>query len=656
MKSSKNDFVRGSMLPGFMAKQVVPARYRIDGKLYEGIPAEFRPEALTKRIDANTYFSVITGKTPEGLEMRAECTEYTDYPVTEWVFYMTNTDTVNSAVISDFEITAGFCAPDGAKLYHGNGDTCEPGGYSWYTDEIGAEETVIYPEVNDGNPCKGAFPYMRFCFGDWNVNAAIGWSGTWQLKTKLIDGTLSIAVSQKRFNTYLEPGETVRTPSLILEAVDGGEDRARNLWRSWYIDHVLPRENGRPLQPKLVLHTWMIDGLPEFCGASEENQIKAINTYMNGGLKPDIWWIDAGWYPCNDDWPTGTGNWRPNPERYPNGFHKIGELCDENGIDLLVWFEPERIWRGTEVWNEHPDFLIFGNPEDNNALFNMGNPKAREWLTDRIDSIIKEAHIRIYRQDFNFAPAALWAKGEAENRQGIHENLHIQGYYAYWDELIRRNPGLWMDSCASGGRRNDIETMKRAVPLHYTDVGYGHHLIKQKQHRQMFEWIPYFRAHTFNWDNPDGTYGGNRPVDAFAYQNAFAPALTSMIEWNDPDEMYALGRFYHPIWRRAAEIMMRADYYPLTETRMDASDWYAMQFYDPARKDGFVQIIRNIRVEDDRTTICGYVPDENIDRIYRFEDPVSGRVWTMSGRNFCSGGFEDKLDPRSGVVWFYTVL
>jgi hypothetical protein len=198
--------------------------------------------------------------------------------------------------------------------------------------------------------------------------------------------------------------------------------------------------------------------------------------------------------------------------------------------------------------------------------------------------------------------------------------------------------------------------MKRAVPLHYTDVGYGHHLIKQKQHRQMFEWIPYFRAHTFNWDNPDGTYGGSRPVDAFAYQNAFAPALTSMIEWNDPDEMYALGRFYHPIWRRAAEIMMRADYYPLTETRMDASDWYAMQFYDPARKDGFVQIIRNIRVEDDRTTICGYVPDENIDRIYRFEDPVSGRVWTMSGANFRDGGFEDKLDPRSGVVWFYTVV
>lgn len=38
---------------------------------------------------------------------------------------------------------------------------------------------------------------------------------------------------------------------------------------------------------------------------------------------------------------------------------------------------------------------------------------------------------------------------------------------------------------------------------HYTDVGYGNHPIKQKPHRQMFEWIPYFRAHNMNWDDPE---------------------------------------------------------------------------------------------------------------------------------------------------------
>ena len=49
------------------------------------------------------------------------------------------------------------------------------------------------------------------------------------------------------------------------------------------------------------------------------------------------------------------------------------------------------------------------------------------------------------------------------------ENLHVQGYLAYWDALRRRHPGMLIDSCASGGRRNDIETLRRAVPLLRSD-------------------------------------------------------------------------------------------------------------------------------------------------------------------------------------------
>ncbi len=655
MKACKNDFLRGSALPKFRATGAVPVRYTLDGVTYTGIPAEFGPRAETRRIDADTYFTVVTGRTPEGLELRAECTEYIDYPVTEWVVYITNTASVNSAVISDFCVTAEFPAEGGARLYHGNGDNCNPSGYSWETDELGAKTTEIAP-CGDGTPCNGAFPYMRFLLDGYCVNAAVGWTGTWCLRAAVKEDRLAIDAAQKRFNTYLEPGETVRTPSLVLEVCDGGEARARNLWRSWYIAHVLPRENGAPLKPKLVLHTWMIDGLPEFCGVTEANQLTAIRTYLDRGLRPDIWWIDAGWYPCANNWAGGVGSWYPNPEHFPEGMHKVGELCDAEGIDLLVWFEPERVFRGTELWQEHDEFLIHGGPEDGNALLYLGDPRAREWITDRVDSIIKEAHIRVYRQDFNFAPAGYWAKDESDNRAGIHENLHIQGYYAYWDELLRRNPGLWMDSCASGGRRNDIETMKRAVPLHYTDVGYGHHPIKQKQHRQMFEWIPYFRAHTMNWDNPDGTYGGSRPVDDFAYQNALAPSVTSMIEWNDPDELYEVGKRFHPVWRRAAELMLRGDYYPLTEARGDAGDWYAMQFDDAERGEGFVQLIRNVAAEADRFTLKGFVPPENMGRIYKFTEPFTGQVWTMSGANFAGGGFEEALRKRSGEIWFYCVL
>ena len=66
-------------------------------------------------------------------------------------------------------------------------------------------------------------------------------------------------------------------------------------------------------------------------------------------------------------------------------------------------------------------------------------------------------------------PLEYWHAADALDRQGITEVRHVEGYLAYWDELRRRHPDLLIDSCASGGRRNDLETMRRSVPLWRTD-------------------------------------------------------------------------------------------------------------------------------------------------------------------------------------------
>ena len=46
----------------------------------------------------------------------------------------------------------------------------------------------------------------------------------------------------------------------------------------------------------------------------------------------------------------------------------------------------------------------------------------------------------------------------------------LKGISVIGDELRRRHPGMLIDSCASGGRRDDLETMRRAVPILPTDV------------------------------------------------------------------------------------------------------------------------------------------------------------------------------------------
>jgi alpha-galactosidase len=230
------------------------------------------------------------------------------------------------------------------------------------------------------------------------------------------------------------------------------------------------------------------------------------------------------------------------------------------------------------------------------------------------------------------------------------ENKHVQNYLRFWDALIERNPGMWIDSCSSGGRRNDLETMRRAVSLHYTDIGYGNHPIKQKQHREMFEWMPYFRAHTMSWDR-HGVYcdWDMQPADKFAFHCAMAPAITELIEYYDNDEMFEVGREMTPIWRRAAELMISGDYYPLTECRKSPEDYYAMQFDDPAEKKGFLQVIRNIQCAEDSFTVMPFA-EEN--ETYEFEDMETGEKFTLSGKDFAKG-YTVNLPKRTGRIWFY---
>ena len=634
----------------------LPLKFKVNGKEISGIPASFNPVKKREIIDANITRYSYTGVCREcGLRISAEHLEYRDYPVSEWVFEFTNESDKDTPIISDVMVGGKICG-DFKEFVHGNGDTCGEDGYEWFRDSLDGEGDAAEMTIAtiDGTSCRGAFPYMKLVFDGFVCRAAVGWPHMWKANVKRCCGGVEYYAGQQRFHTVIRPGETLRTPRLTLMITEGDEDRSRNMWRRWYIAHVLPRENGHPIDPAMCLHHWNCEGKPEHTAATEKNQVSALKDYIDSGLRPDIWWIDAGWYKCDYDWPH-IGTWKPDPDRFPNGLGPVGKACDEAGAKFLLWFEPERVVPGTELHEEHHDWLIPVEDESEghrgNHLLDLSKKEACDFIIERVDSIIKEGHIRVYRQDFNFDPKPCWEKIETEDRIGAVENLHAQGYLRYWDELIFRNPGLWIDSCASGGRRNDLETMRRAVPLHYTDVGYGWHTIKQKQFREMHEWIPYFRSHNMSWDGEALKELGQQWVenDEFSFQNAMVPAVTYMTWFNAPEDQKARTRAAEKIWRRAARLTLDGDYYPLTECRKNTADWYVCQFDDSDNSRGFIQFIRNYASPDEEFTAKMKIADG---KTYIFENSNTGEKIEMTSDEL-KNGFTVSIPKRSGVVFFY---
>ncbi len=598
-----------------------------------------------------------------GLRVIVEATTYLDYPVVEWVAWLRNDGAGAGPLLERVCAIDTTFAARSPSITHWNGDFNSERGYAPETLPLADHERLRLAPVG-GRPCDNAFPYFRLAFEGGGLALAIGWPGQWSAEFEGTPEGVAVRAGQETTHLRLLPGEAIRTPRVTVLSWSGDEDRGVNLWRRWYRAHILPRSVRGPMRPLLSAAT--TDEGEEFTGATEENQVRYVRRFAERGLEPDVWWIDAGWYPCTT--PEGsrnwrqTGSWEPDPERFPHGLAPVSGAAADSGADLLLWFEPERVAPGTQIDREHPEWLLraqTGTPQTptqaTSALLNLGDPACRAWLTDHLTDLIQRNGIRVYRQDFNFRPLPFWEANDAADRQGITENLHVQGYLRLWDELLERNPGLWIDSCASGGRRNDLETMRRSVPLHYTDYGYGHHRIKLAFHHTLFAWLPYFKETNLSWSEGATDPGAHHtePPDSFAFHCALAPMLSLALDIRQPDTDLSLFRRMSSIWRRAAPMILNGDYYPLTPFSRSGERWVAWQFDLPARGEGFVQAIRHRAAPQEELTVelraldptAWYLLDdpetESIEscRVSRFERVRSGSRFqhARAGSGFTAG-------------------
>ena len=645
----------------FSYPKSLPVSYVYGGQKYDGLPKNSR---VSKRfVDANMVETEMTGNIGD-MQIKAEFLTYRDFPVVEWTVYFSCIPGKQKTGILENVLSADvfFGAESAPVLVSNNGDFCSKDGYTVSRTELRDGVNFSQAPVG-GRPCDQAFPYQRLLFDGFGFNISIGWPGQWSCGYNGTKDGVFFKAGQQVSRAYIQSGEVFRTPRMTMMAFEGDETRGINIWRRWFNAHVTPRQKGRILEPKSVLCD--NNAGVEWQEATEENQLGSIAYAKENFPGAKLWWIDAGWYPCRDaannkTWPV-TGDWYPDPERFPNGFAPVGEACRDAGMELLVWHEPERVHKDSKFCKEHPDWLLAKKTEDNwSYLLDLTNPDCLEWLCGHMVNLITQSNIVCYRQDFNFEPLKYWRENEDEDRQGMVENLYVQAYLAYWDHLLMNVPDLWIDSCSSGGRRNDLETMRRSVPLHPTDYGYGYHHINQAYRHTLHSWIPFTRGWTNSWDkdneyyNHADYYAPETPsLDNFKLINGFGSltffagvADLKALESDVPYAKKLLG-----IWEKCAEMQLSGDFYALTENHRDNTKWTVFQFDCPEGEKGVFQALRNNQSKDESITVSphGFCSCEN----YVFTNEETGESFELCGAHIQKSGVTFTQPVRSGAIWFY---
>jgi len=579
---------------------------------YDGKPSAeelktWKSKKATRQLDENRTEHLLLYTEPKtGLELRCVGVEYRDFPTVEWTLYFKNTGDKDTPILSDIQALDIQLERPPLKKFE---DTDKEFRLHHYVGgEFSAEayrplETTLRPgttktiTATNGRPSDKDMPYFNLQHpGDaGGLIVVVGWPGQWAAQfTRNIGTDLRISAGQELTHLKLLPGEEIRTPLIVLQFWEGDRIRSQNIWRQWMSAHNVPRPGGKLPPPQLAAYSGT--QFNEMVNANTENQNLFIDRYREEGIKLDYWWMDAGWYPCDGDW-WKTGTWEVDTKRFPKGLREISDYAHAQGVKTIVWFEPERVEAGTWLANNHPEWILVDGKEPSNledpvgylewqrggekgcGVLNLGNPDAWTWLVNHIDKLIVEQGIDLYRQDFNINMGTLlrWRANDAADRQGITENKHVVGYLAYFDELIRRHPDMLLDTCASGGRRNDLETLRRAVPLHRND--YDHGAVSQQCHTYGITfWIPY-HGRMINVGND------------YEFRSRMFPSINSALDMRSKELNYAGFRHLLEQWRQVAPCYF-GDYYPLTSYSLEKNVWMAWQFDRPDLGEGMVQVFR----------------------------------------------------------------
>ena len=583
----------------------------------------------------------------DGLALAIDITYNEKHASLEWVGQWSNNGSGNSKVIADIlMLDSDFAVADATMttaVCGGQNDIAD-----FQPESAKLEDGKAVRKSNTGGrSTQNAWPYFDLvdAEGTHGIMMAIGWTGNWKSGFIKNGDIVRVEAGMQTTNYYMEAGESLRTPRIVLQFFKGDQDAGHNAWRQLVLEEYSPTDihTGENMRHAFItINTWG--------GRGSDSLLDTMNQAKASGQYFEYQWIDAGWYgdhvfesTYDPYWRTNLGNWYYNPG-YPNGFKDIDAWHEENGTGFLVWFEPGRVTKGTDLPTEHPEFFL---PESENNKtsflhFDFGNTEACDYMIDLVIGFLDDMGCDFYRQDYNFDPAKSWSEKDRVldangNRTGVSEIMYVTGHYRYLDAILAS--GRMFDNCASGGRLLDIEMTKRGIPLWRTDYTVSGQDVQtvasgiRSQGASLSWWLPLHGGNTSS--------EGNNTEYLFRSYMATGATLGVL-----GDQKFAEKMIGEMVYNRE---MMMGDYYILQQGLGGDTDAVnaGYEFYRPDLGQGFLVCFRPTYSSEEYTTFI--LKGLDAGATYEVRNADNDQKLTMTGEELMSDGIK-AFFPRNQIA------
>ncbi|MGL4365439.1 MAG: alpha-galactosidase, partial [Cetobacterium sp.] len=255
------------------------------------------------------------------------------------------------------------------------------------------------------------------------------------------------------FNWTLLKGDEFQSPEVVMSYSNTGmnglslnyhrlyrERLARGVWR----DKVRP----------VLLNNWEAT----YFDFNEEKILDIAKKAKELGV--ELFVLDDGWFGARNHDKAGLGDWWSNLEKIPSGVEGLSKKVEEMGIKFGLWFEPEMVNKDSELYRNHPNWILRApnrkdTPSRNQHTLDLGREDVREYLYEKLSKILRESKISYVKWDMNRPMTEVWSEVIDSTKQGEVFHRYILGLYELLEKLTTEFPEVLFESCASGGNRFD---------------------------------------------------------------------------------------------------------------------------------------------------------------------------------------------------------
>ena len=298
------------------------------------------------------------------------------------------------------------------------------------------------------------------CFG-----FHIGWSGNSRLRVdRLSDGRAFFQAGEYLFpgELMLQPEERYRAPTLYAGHSASGLNSLSQKFQSHVRTHVLDNRIRRKPRP-VHYNTWEAVYFDH-----DTDKLKALaDAAAEVGAERFV--LDDGWFGARRSDAAGLGDWRVSKDAYPDGLAPLIHHVNGLGMEFGLWFEPEMVNPDSDLYREHPDWILQaeGVPQvtsRNQYVLDLTRPVVADHLYEQMRAILSAHSIAYIKWDMN---RDVHHPGSGGRPVASDQTRAV---YALMDRIREAFAELEIESCASGGGRADYGVLKRTDRIWTSDT------------------------------------------------------------------------------------------------------------------------------------------------------------------------------------------